>query len=263
MRTPTLLTATTVLALIGSTTIAASGGSEQGGERHPRADRDAAIESAGSVRARVAFGRSVEGRELRATRLGDRESERRILVVGSIHGDETEGHEIVRLLLRRDREPAGAELWVVKSVNPDGAQAGTRTNAARVDLNRNFPVGWSSAEPPGSDYYGGPRPFSEPESRAVRRLARRVEPRITIWYHQPWGVVLLPCEGPARVEKRYARVAHHPTERCRGSDLPGTATRWERQHFPGTHFVVELEAGELGGRDVRRHTRAALAVAER
>jgi protein MpaA len=263
MRTPLVLAA----ASLGLVAVAAIGGTSAS-EPPLGAGSDAAVasgeqaRSAQGRRGRAVFGRSVEGRDLQTMRIGDPRSERQVLAVGSIHGDETEGHEIVKRLLRRPNEPTGAEIWIVKSVNPDGAQAGTRKNARGIDLNRNFPVGWSAAEPPESEYYGGPRPFSEPETRAVRRLARRIEPRITIWYHQPWGVVLLPCEGPARVEKRYARIAHHPTDRCRGADLPGTATRWERKHFPGAHFVVELDAGELAAREVRRHARAARRVAE-
>jgi protein MpaA len=259
-----LLAAPASAALLAIPALGAGGASKvvPGPPARAMAAADAGDQSASALRSKVAFGRSVEGRELKAARIGDPDSERRVLVVGSIHGDETEGHEIVKRLLRRSREPAGAEIWIVKSVNPDGAQAGTRKNAHGVDLNRNFPVAWSAAEEPDSGYYGGPKPFSEPESRAVRRLVRRIEPRVTIWYHQPWGVVLLPCDGPARVEKRYARAARHPTERCRGADLAGTATRWERKHFPGTHFVVELDSGELGARDARRHARAALRVAE-
>jgi murein peptide amidase A len=265
-RRPKASLAATATALVGLAIASAVGGGDEP-DGHTAGPLAAGVAGAAepirpALRSRVVFGRSVEGRRLRAVRRGDRDGDRRVLVVGSIHGDETEGHEVVKRLERRGRELAGAELWIVKSVNPDGAQAGSRKNAHGVDLNRNFPVGWSAAESPSSGYYGGPRPFSEPESRAVRRLVRRIQPRITIWYHQPWGVVLLPCEGPAAVEKRYARVADHPTDRCRGSDLPGTATRWERKHLPGTHFVVELAAGELSDRDVRRHARAAIEVAE-
>ena len=87
--------------------------------------------------------------------------------------------------------------------------------------------------PPSSGEYPGPRPFSEPESRAVRRLVKRVRPRVTIWYHQPWGQVLLPCHGPAQAQRRYARIAHLPTKRCRGQRLPGTATRWQNHRCRG------------------------------
>ncbi|HMC06414.1 MAG TPA: DUF2817 domain-containing protein [Solirubrobacterales bacterium] len=207
------------------------------------------------------FGHSVRGTRLRAIRLGDPNASRKALVVGSIHGDETEGQEIVRILRHRYRHVRGVQLWVVKTVNPDGVAAGTRKNAHGVDLNRNFSYRWKGGVPRSSGYYPGPHPFSEPESRAVRRLAERIKPRVTIWYHQPWGQVLLPCHGPAPIQRRYARIARFPTKRCRGQRLPGTATRWQNHNLPGTSFVVELRAGELPNREARRHARAAAKVA--
>jgi hypothetical protein len=208
----------------------------------------------------VRFGHSVRDRKLVAVRIGDRDAERTGLVVGSIHGDETEGYEIVRILRHRYRDARGVKLYVVKSVNPDGIEANTRKNVHGVDLNRNFSYRWEGGVPPSSEYYPGPHPFSEPESRAVRRFAKRVEPNVTVWYHQPWGRVLLPCNGPARVQKRYARFARFPTERCLGERLHGTATSWQNHHLPGRAFVVELRGGELRNAQARRHARAAVKV---
>ena len=210
---------------------------------------------------RVAFGHSVRGAELDAVRLGDPNAARKALVVGSIHGNEAEGQEIVHILKHSYRDLRGVELWVVNSVNPDGVKAGTRQNARGVDLNRNFSYPWRGGASRSSGDYPGPHPFSEPESRAVRRLAKRVRPQVTIWYHQPWGQVLLPCHGPAPTQKRYARIAHSPTKRCRGQRLPGTVSSWQNHHLPGTAFVVELPAGELPARQARRHARAAAKVA--
>ena len=210
---------------------------------------------------RITFGDSAGGMKLRAVRLGDPDARRKALVVGSIHGDESEGHEIVRRLRRSHRNTPAVQLWVVTSVNPDGVQAGTRRNARGVDLNRNFSYRWRGGVPPSSGYYPGPHPFSEPESRAVRRLARRIKPRVTIWYHQPWGQVLAPCRGPARKQKRYARLANLPLKRCRGQRLRGTATSWQNHRLPGTAFVVELPGGELPSSAARRHARAAAKVA--
>jgi protein MpaA len=210
---------------------------------------------------RLTFGHSVRGTKLHAVRLGDPNATRKALVVGSIHGNEPEGQEIVHVLKHSYRHLRGVQLWVVKSVNPDGVEAGTRKNARGVDLNRNFSYHWRPGGPPSSSDYPGPHPFSEPESRAVRRLAKRLRPRVTIWYHQPWGQVLLPCHGAAPIQKRYARIAHLPTNRCRGQRLPGTATRWQNHHLPGTAFVVELPGGELPNRQARRHARAAAKVA--
>ncbi len=218
-------------------------------------------EEAGAAGRHVEFGHSVRGTELVAVRIGDPDAKRTGLVVGSIHGDETEGHEIVHILRHRYRDARHVNLWVVKTVNPDGVAADTRKNAHGVDLNRNFSYRWRGGVSPSSGFYPGPRPFSEPESRAVRRFAERIEPNVTIWYHQPWGQVLLPCHGPARVQKRYARIARFPSERCRGQHLRGTATSWQNHHLPGRAFVVELRGGELPDDQARRHARAAVKVA--
>jgi murein peptide amidase A len=217
--------------------------------------------SAAASDGRIAFGHSVDGRKLVAVRIGDPDAKRTGLVVGSIHGDETEGHEIVHVLRHRYRDVKHVQLWVVKTVNPDGVAANTRKNAHGVDLNRNFSYRWKGGVPKSSGYYPGPHPFSEPESRAVKRLVKRIRPNVTIWYHQPWGQVLLPCHGPAGVQRRYADLADWPTKRCRGQHLHGTATRWQNHHFRGRAFVVELNAGELPDAAARRHARAAVKVA--
>jgi murein peptide amidase A len=209
---------------------------------------------------RVTFGHSVNGRALRAVRLGDPAARRTALVVGVIHGNERAGLGVIHELRDRFAGIEGVDLWTVKSINPDGEHRGTRQNARGVDLNRNFSYHWESA-PRSSGEYPGPHPFSEPESRAAARLIKRIEPKVTIWYHQPWGAVLLPCQGKARPEKRYARIADFPKKRCRGEHLPGTATSWQEHRVGGTAFVVELPGGGISDDAARRHARAAAKVA--
>jgi protein MpaA len=207
----------------------------------------------------IVIGHSVQGRPITARRIGDPTSPRKAIVVGAIHGDEGAGRAIVRQLAA-DRGAARSDVWLISTVNPDGSRRATRGNAHAVDLNRNFSRGWRAAAPGRLDY-AGPRPFSEPESRAVRRLVVRLRPRVVIWFHQPWGQVLAPCRGAATLQARYARIARMPVKRCRGSDLPGTATRWQMHTFPASRaFVVELAPGRLSAAAVRRHARAVLAV---
>ena len=209
----------------------------------------------------IVFGRSVRGRPLVATEAGNPGAMRTALVVGQIHGDEPAGRKVVELLRHRRHGLGGVDLWTVKTVNPDGNRLDTRQNAHGVDLNRNFSYRWASVEPPGSRYYQGPHPFSEPESRAVRRLVRRIRPDVSIWYHQPWGAVLRdPCHGANRIQRRYARIARMPLS-CRGAGLPGTAIDWENHRAGGKAFVVELGPGKLPSSVARRNARAALRVA--
>jgi protein MpaA len=209
----------------------------------------------------VTVGRSAQGRPIVARRVGDAAAARSALVVGAIHGDEGAGRAVVRLLAATD--PRGVDLWLVSTVNPDGSRRRTRTNARGVDLNRNFSRGWRHNAPGRADH-SGPRPFSEPETRAVRRLILRLRPRVTIWFHQPWGQVLAPCRGPAPLQRRYARTVRLALKRCRGSGLPGTATRWQMHALPRTTtFVVELGPGPLGAAAARRNARAVLAAVRR
>ena len=219
----------------------------------------AGLAEAEDLPSRLVGGESVQGRQIKAIRLGDPSAERVGLVVGVIHGDERAGLRVTRALKTRWRDVEGAQVWVVDAVNPDGLKAGTRKNMRGVDLNRNFSYRWSSAEPPSSAYYAGPRPFSEPETRAVRKLVKRIEPDVSIYYHQPWGAVLA-CRGKPRIAARYARLAKMGTS-CRGKGLPGTAISWQKHNFPGTNaFVVEFGPRNISGRTARRNARAAVRV---
>ena len=153
----------------------------------------------------IEAGESVRGRAIVAKRQGSGDAPTRILTVGQIHGDEPGGLKVIKAL-RGMRAPRGVALWTVRSVNPDGARLGIRQNVRGIDLNRNFPRGWRRS-PRGSRYYGGRRPLSQPESRAAARLIRRLQPRVTIWFHQPYGFVVEAPAADPRVWRRYARLA--------------------------------------------------------
>jgi beta-N-acetylhexosaminidase len=207
---------------------------------------------------RIAVGRSVEGRAIEAVRVGPRGAARVVLVVGAIHGNELAGRAVTRVL-RKVRPPRGTALVVVYDANPDGAAAGTRWNARGVDLNRNWPFAWEPIGKPFETYHSGSGPFSEPESRSMAALIRRLRPRVTVWFHQHMRLVD-PGGGDRVLERLYARKSKLPYRRI--PPLPGTATRWQSHTFPrDTAFVVELPAGRLDRRSVVRHVRAVRAVA--
>jgi protein MpaA len=215
---------------------------------------------------RQLVGRSVEGRAIEAAQVGDPAGARAALVVGGIHGDERAGLGIVRAVQRlavgQPEALAGTQLWVIATVNPDGQRARTRKNARGVDLNRNFPYRWQGDVPHSSGYYPGRRPASEPETRAVMAFVERIQPDLSVWYHQPWGAVLA-CRGRPQVAAHYAKLVGMRTS-CLGTGLRGTAISWQMHALPGsTAFVVELPEGKVSGASATRHARAALTVAAR
>ena len=212
------------------------------------------------VRRRVYLGRSVLGRSIYAVKLGDPDNERRTLVVGVIHGNEPAGIPIARNLASH-RPPKERLLWIIKDLNPDGLAAGTRQNAHAVDLNRNFPWRWRPLGLRGALQYSGPRPLSEPESRIARSLILRVRPQITIWFHQPLGVVD-ESGGSLSVERRFSRLTGLPLQRL--TRYPGSAASWQNHRLPQTTgFVVELPSGRLSPRRVSRYAGATLELAPR
>ena len=198
-------------------------------------------------------GRSVQGRPIVAVQRGDAAAPLTVLVVGCIHGDETAGVRVARQLIAGGLSRR-ASFWIVPTLNPDGVAAGSRGNAHGVDLNRNFPFDWRHL---GGGEYSGTRPLSEPESRAASRLIARIRPDVTIWFHQPFGLIDRSGGNPL-VERRFAELSGLPLVRLRR--YPGSATSWQNHALPGTAFVAELPPS-VGGHLVARAAAAVRSLA--
>ena len=195
----------------------------------------------------VILGRSALGRPIHLIERGPPGGRTRILVVGCIHGDECAGVAVARWLENAKSEP-DTRLWILENLNPDGYAARTRQNGRGVDLNRNFPWQWRPLDQPGGLHYAGPHPLSEPETRLAASLIRQVRPGITIWFHQPLGIVDN-SGGRLALERRYARLVGLPLVRL--PRYPGSAASWQNHLYPNSSFVVELPPGPL------THTQAA------
>jgi protein MpaA len=205
---------------------------------------------------RSTIGHSVQGRPIFLLESGPSSAALTVLVVGAIHGNEAAGMRITRRLVAAGA-PGGTELLVLPTINPDGLAAGTRGNAHGVDLNRNFPFAWRSL---GGGEYSGPQPLSEPEARAAQRLILRERPDVTIWFHQPFGLVDRP-EGNPLAARRFSQLIGLPLVRLPGP-YPGSASRWQNHRLPhSTAFVVELPPHVSSGL-VRRGTAAVRGLSE-
>ena len=172
------------------------------------------------------IGRSTEGRPIRAFRLqgkvADGSPRPRLLITAQIHAIEFVGSWVARSVARRLLTGYGrrrhitelldsADVVVVPLLNPDGAERVRRAHgwctlgqarftANGVDPNRNFPFvdrggkrAWNTArDKPGSAYYRGPHPLSEPECLALARLCKRERFCAAVNFHSFSGVVFMP-----------------------------------------------------------------------
>ncbi|MCU0483117.1 MAG: zinc carboxypeptidase [Chloroflexi bacterium] len=180
------------------------------------------------------IGTSYQGRPLRAAKVSDNvtedEAEPEVLVDGLHHGNEHLSLEMTLAALRiladeYGRDPTvtrlvnSREVWIVFAVNPDGAaydllgaqgfrdwrknrQPNRGTTAVGTDLNRNYGYRWGccggSSGAPSSRLYRGARPFSAPETAALRAfvdsrvIGGRQQIKAAIGYHTFGRQVLWP-----------------------------------------------------------------------
>lgn len=190
------------------------------------------------------IGASLQGRVIEATTVG--RSGPRVLVVGSIHGNETEALGAVDalrahvLVFEADR----AVVRIVRDVNPDGSAVGARGNGRGVDLNRNWPA--SNFEP--SPRHGAAA-LSEPESRVLWHEIGAFEPDVVVVCHSIARGPFVNYDGPAaELAAAFARAAARFDPRWRVEPDMGYATPGSMGSFLGRDrgiaiLTVEFERG--------------------
>jgi murein peptide amidase A len=201
-------------------------------------------------------GRSAQGRPIELHQMGDPRWSGELLIFGCVHGDEC-GASAVKPTTFGCPDP-GADIYVVPSLNPDGAAGESRLNGRGVDLNRNFPSEWEPIQARWDPQYSGPKPFSEPESRLAARIIRHLRPEATVWFHQYSGArPFVRAWGQSEpAGRRFAQLARMPFRLMRWP--AGTAPNWQNHRFrDAASFVVELPAGRL---ELEMHGRLAKAL---
>jgi hypothetical protein len=148
------------------------------------------------------------------------------LIQGGLHGNETLTTHFVNWLMHRvrsgqsplNRLPAGSVIDFLPKANPD-AYGQSRYNANQVNLNRNFGVLWGlSTEPHGE------KPFSEPETKALKDLMerRRYLAAVDVHGYTNWIVVPSPPELLSQRTHHLGRLYHkwHKTVEQHAKLLP-------------------------------------------
>ena len=146
-----------------------------------------------------------------------------------VHGDEPQGEFLINNYLSKTSTPP-KNLLFIPSLNPDGQELETRTNANEVDINRNFPTeNWELGER--NRYFGGESPASEIETRFVIDVVEKYAPKLIITLHTPFKIVNF--DGEAReISEKIAEIFNYPVEESIGYPTPGSFGTWagvERQ----------------------------------
>lgn len=176
------------------------------------------------------YGTSREGRPLHIWRPDD---EVEILVMASIHGDESETTVVVSEALRCI--PQGdLRAAVILCANPDGIVRGTRGNAIGVDLNRNFPTAnWSTdpvhyktrkSDPRDIALSPGSEPASEPETKALLSLIDELKPLAVVTLHS--ALACVDDAGDSILGRRLAVASGLPLQAEIGYPTPGSMGTW-------------------------------------
>ena len=209
----------------------------------------------------VQVGRSVKGRRIVAVRQGDPLSVNVLLVIGQMHGSEEAGTSVVKRVRKAQVDPdADYQVWTIRTMNPDGLVRRNRYNAHHVDLNRNFPGTWRRQA------YTGSRAASEPETRAMMRFMKQLQPTGVLSFHQPWDTTLSVCDQRSAFWVRRTAVLiglrspGQPTN-C-GAWLPGTMNRWTARHTKAWFVTVDLAGSYRVAPQIPRAARAVLDIAD-
>lgn len=182
----------------------------------------------------IVYGLSESGRDLICYRVGKAHAPQSLLLTFGLHGfEDAYDHdgEVLRLIAHRvidhfSQNPSELGklcLYVVPSANPDGLLDGTthngfgRCNAAGLDINRDFPAGWSGDYR--VRYKTGDKPFSSAEARAIRDLVGMITPTYGVDIHGWIDAVY----GSAEVAKHFAQSFDMRVKSIRSG---GTLAQW-------------------------------------
>ncbi len=188
------------------------------------------------------FGKTSDGLAIPAYKFGDKGP--RVLILGGVHGDETEGIIAANGLLQRFSQsfPFKLNLTLVPIFNLDGAIRCQRKNAREVDLNRNLPTQDWSPEVAKVKYNPGPKANSEPENQALVDFITNEKPSFIITLHSWKPMLNVNGDCAAVAEAISAHTGYIITEDI-GYPTPGslgTYTGLERQ-IPTITYEFERE----------------------
>lgn len=170
------------------------------------------------------------------------------LILAAIHGDEQNGfHLAVKLADTLYTQPdlVKNKVVIVPVVNPDGLMKRSRTNANKVDINRNFPTeNWRPVYEK-DKYNPGYEPGSEKETRIVIEMINQYNPDKIIAIHA--DLHLINYDGPAReLALLMAEYNGYKVESTIGYPTPGSLGNFTGVELKIPTITLELPDNSPG-----------------
>lgn len=186
-----------------------------------------------------------------------------VLVLGGVHGDETEGVVCAHGLLNEFMTTTGGfslnlNLTLVPAFNLDGVLAKSRVNGNGVDLNRNLPSNDWNPQAFNERYPPGPHAGSEPENHALLSYLGARKPKFIISLHS-WKPMLNVNGDCAEEAKAIQALTGYVIEPSIGYPTPGSLGTYAGIERAMPTLTYEIERG-LAPREVLRvHVPAVMA----
>lgn len=166
--------------------------------------------------------------------------------IANMHGDEIVGRELMVRLIEDLLKADGKDPWITKliddvdiyilpSMNPDGAAVARRANGRRVDLNRDFPD-FST-----SDNVNTPE-GREPETQAVMRWQASRRFRLSANFHGGAEVVNYPWDTASNPHPELSVVKNLSLEYARRAPYIGASTAFRNGIVNGYEWY-EVDGG--------------------
>lgn len=145
-----------------------------------------------------------------------------VLILGGVHGDESEGTVAASALLGRLAKGSVPclRLTIVPLFNVDGILSGQRQNANGVDLNRNLPTQDWTASVENPRYFPGKSANSELENQALTGWIERNQPVFILSLHS-WKPMLNVNGDCRNVAEVISRLTGYEIQDSIGYPTPG------------------------------------------
>jgi protein MpaA len=213
----------------------------------------------------LVFGATSTGMGIPAFRFGQQGP--KVLILGGVHGNETEGTTAAFGLLRHFAKDFTfkLQLTLIPAFNLDGVINQSRLNGSGVDLNRNLPTKDWNPKAFDPKYPPGPTPGSEPENKALVKFLEEEKPKFILSLHS-WKP-LLNVNGACLPEAQVlSKMTGYEIKDEIGYPTPGCLGTYAGLERGMPTLTYEIERGLSQGNVLEIHVPAileALKVTER